>query len=374
MTKPVFIIADNIISPLGITSQENYERVINGETGLSLIDDAGLSDTAFYAAKIDDRKVPGLHIGDTRFERLCILSIQGALSQTNIKLSDPDTIFILSTTKGNIELIADGQTNGKVSLSGAAEEIAAYFQAVNKPVIVSNACISGVLAIITAKRLLATGKYKHAVVTGADALSKFVISGFQSLMAISDEPCRPFDVERKGINLGEGAATIVMTTDSTLTDKNSILIMGEGLTNDANHISGPSRTGEELADAVTKAISRSGIKNADLSFVSAHGTATIYNDEMESKAFDAAGLADVPLHSLKGYFGHTLGAAGVIETIMSIHSLRNRTIIASRNFEKSGVPFLLNINRAVANSDKSVFLKTASGFGGCNVALVYSTM
>ncbi|MCW3125493.1 MAG: Beta-ketoacyl synthase [Bacteroidetes bacterium] len=372
MPTPVYIISDNVISPLGNTSQENYERIVNGETGISQVNDLSLSPIPFYASKINDDKLPVLDGPFTRFEMLCILSAKEALAQTSVKLSDRDTIFILSTTKGNIELITGGDND--ISLSKTAESIGSYFHAVNKPVVVSNACISGVLAIITAKRLLASGKYKHAVVTGADVLSKFVVSGFQSLMAISDEPCRPFDKDRKGINLGEGTATVVMTTDKALTDNTSILVMGEGLTNDANHISGPSRTGQELSDAVTKAMNRSGVKNSDLSFVSAHGTATLYNDEMESKAFDAAGLRDVPLHSLKGYFGHTLGAAGVIETIMSIYSLRNKAILASRNFEQLGVPSYLNITTAVAGSDKKVALKTASGFGGCNVALLYSTV
>jgi 3-oxoacyl-[acyl-carrier-protein] synthase-1 len=370
MAIPVYIIADNIISPLGNTSRENYDRVVKGETGISLVNDPDLSPTSFYASKIDS--LPGTGDGLTRLERICILSIREAITAAGLRPNDKDTVFILSTTKGNIELISDSENANDISLSYTAEKIAGVFKMANKPIIVSNACISGVLAIITAKRLLTSGKYKHAVVVGADVLSKFVVSGFQSLMAISDEPCRPFDKDRKGINLGEAAATVVMTTDQSLIDENSVQVMGEGLTNDANHISGPSRTGNELADAVTKAMARSGVKPADLSFVSAHGTATLYNDEMESKAFESAGLSDVPLHSLKGYFGHTLGAAGVIETVMTIHSLRHKAVLASRNFEHLGVPGHLRINDIVTHSDKTHALKTASGFGGCNAALVYS--
>lgn len=372
MSSPVYIVADNVISPLGNTSAVNYARVYAGDSGISLVDDAGLSPVPVYAARINDSSLPHVEGSAPRFERLCMLSIQEALTHTAISMMDRDTIFILSTTKGNIELLAAGGSDGELSLSLSADRIAAHFGAVNKPIVVSNACISGVLAIITAKRLIDSGRYKHAVVTGADVLSHFVVSGFQSLMAISDEPCRPFDRARKGINLGEGAATVVLTSDISQVQPDSIEVLGEGLTNDANHISGPSRTGAELADAVTKAISRSSIRAEDIAFISAHGTATLYNDEMESKAFETAGLSDTPLHSLKGYFGHTLGAAGVIETVMSIHSLRAKKVLASHGYTESGVPGSVTVNSSVVTSDKSHALKTASGFGGCNAAIVLS--
>ncbi len=370
MSSPVYIVADNVISPLGTTSAENYARVSAGDSGISLISDLHLSPTPLYAARIDDTTLPPADEAHTRFDRLCILSVTDALARTAIRLDDPDTIFILSTTKGNIELLADRAPESELSLSRSADCITAHFHAVNKPIVVSNACISGVVAIITAKRLIDSGRYKHAVVTGADVLSHFVVSGFQSLMAISDGPCRPFDKARKGINLGEGAATLVLTNDLSQLGANSIEVLGEGLTNDANHISGPSRTGAELADAVTKAVSRSSITTEDIAFISAHGTATLYNDEMESKAFERAGLSDTPLHSLKGYFGHTLGAAGVIETVMTIHSLREKKVLASHGYAEIGVPGLVKVNKVLVSSDKSHALKTASGFGGCNAALV----
>jgi 3-oxoacyl-[acyl-carrier-protein] synthase-1 len=374
-----FIISNNIISPLGFSTQENFNKVSKGESGIRLINNKLLPSGSIYASKIDDKQIEDKGLSDTytRFEKLCILSITDALNKTGINGSEKDTIFIMSTTKGNIELIQNARlvsVKDKVSLEHSAQIIASYFHAANKPVVVSNACISGVLAIIMAKRLLESGKYQNAIVVGADVLSDFVVSGFQSLMAMSDELCRPFDSARKGINLGEGAGTVVMTSNKALTDKNSIRVMGEGLTNDANHISGPSRTGQELADAVSKALNRSNIKANELSFISAHGTATMYNDEMESKAFDIAELNDIPLHSLKAYFGHTLGAAGVIESIMTIESLRNRVVLPSGNFNQSGVPKNLHINTKLTESDKHHALKTASGFGGCNAALVYSSL
>jgi 3-oxoacyl-[acyl-carrier-protein] synthase-1 len=373
-----YIIADNIISPLGNTTLENFNSVIERRSGIELISNSLSDNNSTYASRMermnadDDASLSPY----TYFEKLCILSIRDALSKISLKGSEKETIFILSTTKGNIELIQNDTLISKeqVSLDLTAQVISSYFEAANKPIVISNACISGVLAIIMAKRLLESGNYQHAIVVGADVLSEFVLSGFKSLMAMSDEPCRPFDKDRKGVNLGEGAATVIMTTNKSWTDQNSVLVMGEGLTNDANHISGPSRTGQELADAVQKAMKRSNVGINDLSFISSHGTATIYNDEMESKAFDLVGLNEIPVHSLKGYFGHTLGAAGVIESIMTIQSLRKKCVLVSKNYEQLGTSKGLNVNMEQAHSDKHHALKTASGFGGCNAALVYSTV
>ena len=369
----VYCIADNIISPLGSTSHDNYLQVVAGNSGIQEITALHLLAVPFYASQIatlNAYQIPGY----TRFEQLCIASISGALQDPHISLTDSDTVLILSSTKGNIELIEGGSMAAgmieRISLSKTATRIGQYFHAKNPPIVVSNACISGVLAIIVAKRMLESTQYKHAIVVGADVLSKFVLSGFQSLMAMSDVPCRPFDRDRKGINIGEGAATMILTTDDSLVNEKSVVIAGEGLSNDANHISGPSRTGAELAHAVGLAMKGSAIEAQDLAFVSAHGTATIYNDEMESKAFDLAGLSEVPLHSLKGYYGHTLGAAGVIECVLSIHSLQNEVVLASKNYAQSGVSKALCINTSVLSTTKRYALKTASGFGGCNVAVV----
>lgn len=385
--KPVYVAADNIISPLGNSTKENFEKVTRGESAIRQISDTTLSPEPFYAAMFAEQGLlyfPSPLNGEgargtradeaTRFEKLCIASIDDALSQTEIKLSDKDTLFILSTTKGNIELIEGVEMNEeirqRVSLFNTAKIIAGHFNAANKPLVVSNACISGVLSIIIAKRLLEAGQYKHIVITGADVLSKFIISGFQSLHAMSSNPCRPFDKSRDGINLGECAATVVLTTEKSLSK--DIVVNGGSSTNDANHISGPSRTGLELSFAVKAAMQESEVAPDDLSFISAHGTATLYNDEMEAKAFSNAALSQIPLHSLKGHFGHTLGAAGVLESIFTYRSLTEGLVLPSRNFEALGVSEQINVSSALAGTDKKHALKTASGFGGCNAAIVYS--
>ena len=139
--------------------------------------------------------------------------------------------------------------------------------------------------------------------------------------------------------------------------------------NDANHISGPSRTGEGsyrvLADILKD------VDANEISFINAHGTATAYNDEMESIAIHRAGLDDVCVNGLKGYYGHTLGAAGIIETILSMKAIDNGVVLATRGFESTGTSYTLNISNQVRETSKTAFIKILSGFGGSNAGISY---
>ncbi|MFN8309733.1 MAG: beta-ketoacyl synthase N-terminal-like domain-containing protein [Chitinophagales bacterium] len=362
----VYCIAENIISPLGETAAANFEAAKAGISGVALLENSRFSTSPVFLGHIPDQPHAA---GYSLFESYCVQSVQDALQRSSVRLDDSNTIFILSTTKGNIDVLEHGgnAVTETASLSATAGKIAKHFGAANPPVVVSNACISGVMALITAKRLLDAGIYEHAVVCGADVLSKFVVSGFQALNAMSSKRCRPFDAARDGINLGEGAATLVLSTQKS---ELAISILGGAISNDANHISGPSRTGLELAAAVDSALQEANLTASQIDFVSAHGTATVYNDEMESKAFHHAGLSGKPLNSLKGYFGHTLGAAGTIETAMTMAMMRSGLVLGSLNYENCGTPFSLNIESTNRNQTIRHALKTASGFGGCNAALV----
>ncbi|MBC7901793.1 MAG: beta-ketoacyl synthase, partial [Gemmatimonadaceae bacterium] len=254
-------------------------------------------------------------------------------------------------------------------LHHSAQKIADHFGYKGLPVVISNACISGLAAMLVGKRLIESGQYQNAVVAGADMITKFILSGFQSFQAVADEPCRPFDESRKGITLGEAAATVILTAQK---GTGLIRFSGGAVSNDANHISGPSRSGEELSMAINKTLRQAGINNNDIGFISAHGTATIYNDEMEAKAISLAGLESKPVNSLKGYYGHTLGAAGLLEAIVSIESLKNNLVLPTLGFTKSGVSKPIFINDKLIKAESQHCLKTASGFGGCNAALVFS--
>lgn len=362
----VWVAADGIVSPLGSTSEENVEQLLNSMSGVSILTDPALSPAPIAAGKISSIE---RSYDQSRFEMMCIKAI--TIITGRFTLPAARTIFILSTTKGNISFLDEDRPDHKRIHLHATAAFLARTAGLEKYIVVSNACVSGVMAMGVAKRFLQSGQYDHALVIGADELSRFVVSGFQSLQALSDERCRPFDVNRKGINLGEAAGAILVTTKpEDLGVKPEIRILGFGLSNDANHISGPSRTGEELNLAIRQALQESKMTADEIDFVSAHGTATLYNDEMEAKAFTLAGLRNTPVNSLKAYYGHTLGAAGVVETIASIHSLLKQSLIPSLGFQQSGVSQPLNIIRKVERKPMKTFLKTASGFGGCNAAIV----
>jgi 3-oxoacyl-[acyl-carrier-protein] synthase-1 len=224
------------------------------------------------------------------------------------------------------------------------------------------------MAMITGMRLIQAGQYDNAVVVGGDVITRFVLSGFQSFQAISALPCKPFDLNRDGINLGEGAATVILSSNQQ--KEENIQLAGGSVSNDANHISGPSKTGEELFDAINAALKNAGVEPEAVDFISAHGTATIYNDEMEAKAINLAGMQHIPVNSLKGYYGHTLGASGIIETIIAAHSLKQNVIIPTKGFNELGVSQPINVAAGLQYLPLTNCLKTASGFGGCNAAIV----
>jgi 3-oxoacyl-[acyl-carrier-protein] synthase-1 len=375
-----YLVSDNIISPLGITSKENFAALVEMRSGVRKIEAGVLSPEAVCAAKIDDAVV--LKNNDlkeyTRLEKLLILSVADALSDSGIDITSKDTLIIFSSTKGNIDLLDKNQKGtfdkSRLLLWKTAQVIADHFKNPNKPLVVSNACISGVVALITGKRLLGSGRYKNIIVCGADILTPFVVSGFQSFKAVSPEICKPYDAKRDGISMGEAAATIILTNDSSLLTNNSlpITITGGASSNDANHISGPSRDGNGLYIAIRKTLEEAGLKAAEIDHICGHGTATVFNDDMESMAINSAGLQHVPMNSLKSYFGHTLGAAGIVESIIAIHSMQEGKMIGTFNHTEAGTVKPVNILKTTTEGKITHCLKTAAGFGGCNAAILFS--
>lgn len=376
--KDIYIVSDSVVSPLGWTTAANFSALLAGRTGVRRHERPDLSAVPFQAALFDDAALnerfgalPNAGTPWSRFEKMALLAVSDALAQTTVRLDDPETLFILSTTKGNIALLEAGDpARPDLLLSHTARKIATHFRHPNTPLVVAHACISGVAALLLAQRLLKTGPYRHAVLAGADEVSRFVLSGFQSFQALSDEGCRPFDSRRKGLNLGEGCgAAVLSVAPETALGRAPIRVLAGAISNDANHISGPSRTGAELSQAIDRTLRSAGLSPTDLGFISAHGTATPYNDEMEAKAFDLSDLNAVPLNSLKGYFGHTLGAAGLIEAVLSAQSLRENTVLPTLGFETLGVPRPVTVCAQALPQPMQFCLKTASGFGGCNAAV-----
>jgi 3-oxoacyl-[acyl-carrier-protein] synthase I len=379
----VYVASDNIITPLGFTSEENLTNIKNDRSGISLVNDPEILLNPFFASVIEPeklnlnfQKLANPDNNNTHFEKLTFLSITDALSRTEIDYKSHKTLFILSTTKGNIDVLEERNKNKfeekRSYLWHTAKLIQEFFHNPNTPVVVSNACTSGLLAIITGCRMIRENRYKNIVITGADIISGFVASGFQSFQALSNIACKPFDKSRNGLNLGEGCGTIILTSNKDHA-AHPIVCMGVGFTsNDANHISGPSKTGDGIYLAIRKTLEHPlSPPTCKVDFISAHGTATIYNDEMEAVALSRCGLKDVPVNSFKGYWGHTLGAAGIIESIASIYCLKNNLLVKTAGFEELGVTEKINIIDKTEEKEIKTCLKIASGFGGCNASLIF---
>lgn len=365
------VVSTNIVSPLGMSSQENWRAVMQGRSALRRLENYKGIPLPFVASVFTPEQVEELAIeGFTRFESLAIRSITEALTHTDLDVHGERTIFILSTTKADVEELGfaaerDGDYH-RPALS--AKRIAEHVGIGGGAIVCCNACISGVSAQILADRLISAGYYNNAVVCGADLVSSFTASGFLSFKSLSNEACRPFDADRQGLNLGEAAATIVFTRADSLREGDWLFERGE-MDNDAFHLSTPAPSGEG-AKKVLEAVMK-GRDASELAFVSAHGTATMFNDQMESVAIEKAGLSAVPLTALKGWFGHTLGASGVLEVILGMMAVSESVVLPLRGFREIGVSGKVNVSSELRVTDKNSFLKMISGFGGCNAAALY---
>lgn len=363
------IIADNIISPQGFTSEDNYQAVKAGKSVLCRyapsMKQGEVIPFPFTASLFSqEQREAFTSDGLTPFESLAVRSIRGALEKCTIELGKR-TCLVVSSTKLNVgELKENGNADYVLHPGLSAERIAHAIGLDTTPIIVCNACISGVSALILGDRLIEQGEYDYVIVCGADLQSPFIISGFQSLKALSETACRPFDIERTGLNLGEAAATVILGNEYV---KAGWHITGCSVRNDAFHVSSPLPKGEGSAQAIRTAISQEDISL--LAVVNAHGTATLYNDQMEANAIVKAGLSNIPINALKGYYGHTMGAAGILETIITMHSLNDNTVIGTKGFGELGVSGNLNIIPHNMSTSKTNFLKIISGFGGCNAAI-----
>lgn len=373
-----YIISDTIISSLGFGTQETLNAIKAYRSGVTMQQNGHIADSPILAATIppeelEQRSIKAGLVTYTRMERLFILAIEEVVKQSGINLADESCGLILATTKGNVELL-HGKTeepDKAVFLWNMAEKIASHFHAEKRVHLISNACISGISALIAGKRMLENGIYKNMVIAGGDLLSHFITSGFHSFRSLSEHLCRPYDKERDGLNLGEGCGAVVLSNERS---ENAILLSGGAVSNDANHISGPSRTGDGLYLAISQAMQEAGTDIEDISFINAHGTATLYNDEMESKAFSLAHMETIPVQSLKPYFGHTLGASGVIETIICMHELKSNQLFGTFTHESPGVSMPISVSAIHRTMPMKHCLKTGSGFGGCNAAIILSLL
>lgn len=380
--KTVFVAGDSIYSPLGFSTEDNMRAIYLGNSAIHRVNDSLVFSRPFYGAKIE-KEADFSSITDngenfTLLEKRIIYSIEDAIKSSRLSpesVKCGKTRLIIATTKGNIDLLEGSCDNidSRAFLGEFALRINRYLGLEENPLVVSNACISGISALVTATRLIEYGECDNVIVAGADLMTKFVVSGFEAFHSVSETVCTPYDINRDGLSLGEAAGVVILTSDRSLVEQSDpIVIEGGEITNDANHLSAPSRTGDGLGTAMLMAMEQANISASSVDFINAHGTATVYNDEMESKAIHWASLMNVPVQSLKPYWGHTLGASGVIESIASFWQINNSLLIGTRGFKESGVPMEIVVSPHNRECNLNRCIKSASGFGGCNAAIVFA--
>jgi len=303
----VYLSHNNIFSAYGPDSASAISQIKAGVSSLQLMDDSSLLEGPFYTSRISDdvlnEKFERLRPTEnyTRLEKILIASLSDTLEKANLEI-DARVGLIVSTTKGNIDVLEKNSVfpEKRAYLGQLGKKIGKFFQFQNEAIVLSNACVSGVLALAVAKRLIHQKTYDHILVVGGDLVTKFIMSGFNAFQALSPEPCRPYCKTRSGINIGEVGSSVLVTSDMHHMAEEAIEMLGEASCNDANHISGPSRTGEGLFRSLEAILAQSGMSVEGIDYISAHGTATLFNDEMEAIAFNRANLQETPLTSLKG--------------------------------------------------------------------------
>ena len=287
--------------------------------------------------------------------------------------------LVLSTTKADITALERAFHQQPCSVTAQrhlfpallAADLAATHNIAGPVQCVSIACISGLLAIQQGALLIQEDKADLVFVVGVDLLSDFVLSGFTTLKSMEQAGCRPFDANRKGLSLGEGSGAVALMRREALASS-ALVVAGWGSSNDANHLTGPSRDGSGLALAMKRALKKAGVTPNAIDFVHAHGTGTSYNDAMEGMALRSVFGAHVPQFcSSKGLFGHTLGAAGVLETLVCHTAARHQVLPGTPGLQipDPSVPdSLLRTPRPAASL--RCLMKMNAGFGGTNAALI----
>lgn len=290
-----------------------------------------------------------------------------------------DCRLITATTKGCIDTLERLQRGlpadpAALPVSAVLAWLAGELGLFDPGVNINAACASSTIAVARAAAMIAAGQAEAVLVVCMDLVTEFVFSGFSALQALSPEACRPFDRDRNGLSLGEGgAALLLMSAARARREGRSSLgaVVGWGSANDAVHITAPARDGSGLIQATRQALAKAGIAPDDVAAISAHGTGTVFNDQMELTAFQAVfGARAIPVQSVKGAIGHTLGAAGGIEVALGLKALNCRVIPPTVGFREPEQGAAGRVSALPLPVTGPFLLTTNSGFGGVNAALV----
>jgi 3-oxoacyl-[acyl-carrier-protein] synthase II len=365
------IVASDILTPFGAGTDACWDGLLANRTALSRM--SRFSTKAFFSDV--GGTIPGLKYQGESSLVMQMMTLLFARAKI-----PGDAKLLLATTKGEIDLleksILTGTDDGARScLSNLLRKVIDLTGTRGGGMVISAACTSSSAAAARGAALIRSGHADCVLVAACDSVTEFVFSGFSSLMALDKIPARPFDKNRAGLSVGEAAAFLVlMSEERAVRERWPILgeIAGWGMSDDANHMTGPSRESEGLVRAIHAALQSAGITARQVGFISAHGTGTPYNDAMEMRAFRSVfEERKVPVYSIKGAIGHTMGTAGMVEMILARRAQRENIVPPTVNLVEADDDALGWVaDRPQAIEPNSIALVTNAGFSGVNTALV----
>ncbi len=407
MNKRVVITGAGAVSPLGCEIDKIWQRLLNGESGVSKVerfDTEGLTSKIAGHVKefepkeyINPREMRKLD----KFTQYGITAAKKAVANSGIEINEKNAnrvAVIVSTGMGGMETLCNQYDNLR---DYGARRVSPYLIPMMIPNILAGhisidtgakgpnmsivtACATGTHSIGEGFKMIQRGDVDAAIVGGSEApLIPLAVAGFSSMRALStrnDDPqkaSRPFDKDRDGFVIAEGAAVLVIETLESAQARGANIIaeiIGYGASGDAHHITAPIENGEGAASAMLKAINDAGIKKEDIQYVNAHGTSTPLNDTMETRAIKTAfgeHANNLYVNSTKSMTGHMLGAAGALEAIVTAKSLKNGVVHKTLNFENPGDELDLNYCKEMIKDDIQYAISNSFGFGGQNGVLVF---
>lgn len=372
--EQVLITGAMAITSLGNDLEQLWQGLMSGKTGIKPVRHFPIENyISEYAACIEDLTLPGNRNENSRIRIL--------LDRLLAKIFPvpADSFLITATTKSGIDnleqLCRGGHTDTQdILLSTILDIVSQKLKLTAKGININAACASSTIAIAHGAAKIASGKANSVLVCCIDIITEFIFSGFSSLKALSPFPCRPFSRTRCGLTPGEGAAAILLMSEDRVKKENLLSlgrVIGWGVSNDATHITAPAQDASGLTRAVHQALKRANLKKQDIGAISAHGTGTVYNDLMEINAFrQVFGEHQIPVYSVKGSIGHTMGAAGGIEVALGLKALSTGVVPPTVGFfdPEDGTKGLLSSAPIKISGD--YLLTTNSGFGGINAAII----
>lgn len=393
MSQKVYITGIGLISALGGNVQENFQSLKDDKTGIGKITMLDSIHKDKYLAgeiKVENNELAkraGINV-DTNLPRTTLLALiasREAVENAKINLNDGYRTGVISgTTVGGMDKTEQFYQNLEQetdfikshSCGYTTEQVADYLGVKDYVATISTACSTGANSLMLGARLIKKGIVDRVVAGGSDSLSKFTLNGFKTLMILSPGQCKPFDANRKGLNLGEGSGFVVLESERIVKEQNKQVyaeLTGYANANDAYHQTATSPTGDGLYLCMTTALKMAGLQSSDIGYLNTHGTATDNNDVTESAAIKRVFGEEIPrFSSTKSFTGHTLGAAGGIESVFSILALNNNIAFANLNFETPIAETGLIPQLKAESSEMNHVMNNSFGFGGSDTTLIFS--